>query len=102
MRILFQSRLAPASGQRGFLLIVVLGIVVGLSLIAYTMHFSVRTHSRIAGNSVADAQARALATAAVEQSIAVLATDETIVDGLEEVWQDTSFFEEMELDTGTY
>ena len=51
------------------LLVVVLGLVVTLSLIAYAMMFSVRVHARIADNAVRETQARYLAKAAVEQTI---------------------------------
>jgi len=88
--------------ERGVLLVVVLGLVVLLSLIGYTMSFSVRVHSRIADNSVREAQARYLAAAAVEQSTAILLLDETVVDGPEDPWLDPTFFEPLELGEGTY
>ena len=83
------------------LLVVVLGIIAVLSLIGYTMSFSVRVHSRIADNAVREVQARYLASGAVEQAIAALMLDTTLVDGADDPWQDPSYFQPSELGEGT-
>ncbi len=95
-------RLSPAAPRRGVLLIVVLGIVVALSLIAYSMSFSVRVHARIADNAVRISQARYLSIAAVEQAMAALIMDTTIVDGVEEAWQNPAYFQTTALGPGSF
>ncbi|MCX7013135.1 MAG: type II secretion system protein GspK [Candidatus Sumerlaeota bacterium] len=89
-------------GERGMLLVVVLGIVVLLSLVGYTMSMAVRVHARIADNTLHEAQARYLAESAIEQSMAILMADETPGDGPGDEWMDPTFYEPMDLGDGTY
>jgi DNA uptake protein ComE-like DNA-binding protein len=96
------SCLSRRNRQRGMILLIVLGIVVVLSLIAYSMTFSVRVHLRISDNAVCQAESRYLAVAAVEQAIAMLSLDDSRADGLNEVWQDPLAFEPLELGAGSY
>lgn len=93
---------ATYKSKRGFALVIVLSIVAFLSLIGYTMVFSVRVHARIADNSIRQAQARYLARAAVEKSMAILLDSEIAEESGLQIWQDSAQYEPQELGPGTF
>lgn len=88
--------------RNGMALIVVLGTVAFLSLIGYTMFFSVRVHTRIAENAIAQSQARYLAAAAVEKSMALVLEDEIAEENGMLPWKDPSLFEQQTLGPGLF
>ena len=88
--------------NQGFALVIVLGIVAFVSVITYIMIFAVRVQSKVADNAIKQAQARYLAVAAVEKSMALLNENPSVEQGGIQPWLESSQFETQDLGPGQY